>query len=608
MRQHDGEQKDAFGGGLFTSPALHWLSRSGMRSESEVVNPKPGQARISSPGHNECAPRHLANRITMSTRAPRSQSPARSGKKPRHGSAGAPAKKRFSDDPRGGRPRTDRPARPERAERSRHEERPSRAPRNSSDQRPSRHDQRPERTERSEHFGQSGERRPERREFEQGRERSNDRRPDRSSQRSSHGSSQRSFERPARGSQRGSQRGSRPARGPEVLPERFRGTVVEATAHIDQSFESLGVGRSISQALAESGAHSPFAIQAATIPAGLKGQDLLVRSHTGSGKTIAFGVTLVEAVLRSGNGKRREFARSPKGLIVAPTRELALQIDQVVQPLARAVGLFTTQVYGGVPQGKQVGALRRGVDIVIGTPGRLEDLIKQGHLDLSQVVVSTIDEADHMAELGFIEPVRRLLELTDPEGQRLLFSATLDKQVASLVDQFLTDPAIFELHDSRDDHTSVEHKVMVINPRDRMETVASLAKDAGKVLVFSRTRRGAEELRDYLDDSNIRAVDLHGDLNQNRRQRNLQQLTSGRVNVLVATDVAARGIHVDDIDLVIQADLPDDSKTYVHRAGRTGRAGKAGVVVTLASSKSTHRLGGILRDAGVEAQEVAHSR
>ncbi len=387
----------------------------------------------------------------------------------------------------------------------------------------------------------------------------------------------------------------------EALPERFRGTVVEADAHIDQSFSSLGVGKSIAQALAEAGAHSPFAIQAATIPDGLAGRDLLVRSHTGSGKTIAFGVTVVEAVLRAGSGKRREYARTPKGLIVAPTRELALQIDKVVQPIARAVGLFTTQVYGGVPQGKQVGALRRGVDIVIGTPGRLEDLIKQGHLDLSGVIVSTIDEADHMAELGFIEPVQRLLTLTADGGQRLLFSATLDHQVASLVDQFLNNPAIYELHDSRDDHTSVSHEVYTISPKDKVAMVQELADTNGKVLVFTRTRRAAEDYRDHLEDAGIRAVDLHGDLNQNRRTRNLAQLTSGRVNVLVATDVAARGIHVDDVDLVIQADQPDDSKTYVHRAGRTGRAGKTGRVITLTSGRGEARVADMLGQAGIEA-------
>jgi superfamily II DNA/RNA helicase len=387
----------------------------------------------------------------------------------------------------------------------------------------------------------------------------------------------------------------------EALPERFRGTVVEADAHIDHTFASIGVGKSIAQALAEAGAESPFAIQAATIPAGLSGKDLLVRSHTGSGKTIAFGVTVVESVLRSGSGKRREFARAPKGLIVAPTRELALQIDKVVQPLARAVGLFTTQVYGGVPQGKQVGALRRGVDIVIGTPGRLEDLIKQGHLDLSQVIVSTIDEADHMAELGFIEPVQRLLEQTDPEGQRLLFSATLDRQVASLVDRFLDNPAIFELHDSRDDHTSVDHEVFVVSPKDKAAIVTELASEPGKILVFTRTRRAAEDYRDLIEDAGIRAVDLHGDLNQNRRSRNLAQLTSGRVNVLVATDVAARGIHVDDVDLVVQADQPDDSKTYVHRAGRTGRAGKTGRVITLTSGRGEARVRDLLGQAGIDA-------
>ena len=391
-----------------------------------------------------------------------------------------------------------------------------------------------------------------------------------------------------------------PANAP--LPERFRGTVVEATAEIVERFDDLGVSKRIAEALAESGAHSPFPIQAATIPAGLHGRDLLVRSHTGSGKTIAFGVTVVETIVKTSPSKgRREFGRAPKGLIVAPTRELALQIDQVVRPLAQAMGLFTTQVYGGVPQGKQVGALRRGIDVVIGTPGRLEDLIKQGHLDLSQVIVATIDEADHMAELGFIEPVRRLLEQTRAGGQRLLFSATLDQQVASLVDQFLNDPAIFELHDSRDDHTSVDHQVMVIDSRDKNAIVTELAGAGGKVVVFTRTRRGAEDYRDILEDAGIRAVDLHGDLNQNRRQRNLAQLTSGRVKVLVATDVAARGIHVDDIDLVIQADAPEEAKTYVHRAGRTGRAGKSGRVITLTTQRGEQRVADMLRQVGISA-------
>lgn len=392
---------------------------------------------------------------------------------------------------------------------------------------------------------------------------------------------------------------------PEVLPERFRGTVIEATAEITAHFAELGVGKRIAEALAESGAHSPFPIQAATIPAGLAGRDLLVRSHTGSGKTIAFGVTVVEAALKAHSAQsRKEFGRAPRGLIVAPTRELALQIDRVVQPLARAVGLFTTQIYGGVPQGKQVGALRRGVDIVIGTPGRLEDLIKQGQLDLSKVVVSTIDEADHMAELGFIEPVRRLLDQTQEGGQRLLFSATLDRQVASLVDQFLTEPAIFELHDSRDDHSSVDHQVYVVDQRDKSAMVTELAKNGGKVVVFTRTRRAAEDYRDLLEDAGVRAVDLHGDLNQNRRQRNLAQLTSGRVNVLVATDVAARGIHVDDIDLVIQADAPEEAKTYVHRAGRTGRAGKTGQVITLTTPRGEARMSDLLSRAGVTATTV----
>jgi superfamily II DNA/RNA helicase len=293
--------------------------------------------------------------------------------------------------------------------------------------------------------------------------------------------------------------------------------------------------------------------------------------------------------------------------VLAPTRELALQIDRTIQPIARSVGLFTTQIYGGVPQARQVGALKKGVDIVIGTPGRIEDLINQGKLDLSDVRIAVLDEADHMCELGFVEPVQRILRHTGtalPGGassQKLLFSATLDREVAALVDEFLVDPAVFEVAGETQDSGTIEHRVLVIEHRDKAEILASLVDRDGRTLVFSRTRAFAEQLAEQFEDAGIPAVSLHGDLNQAKRTRNLQKLTSGRVNVLVATDVAARGIHVDDIDLVVQADAPDEYKTYLHRAGRTGRAGNAGRVVTLITRQRRRRMTELLDRAEIDA-------
>ena len=355
------------------------------------------------------------------------------------------------------------------------------------------------------------------------------------------------------------------------------------------------------RALADLGAASPFPIQAATIAPILEGKDVLARGRTGSGKTIAFGAPLVESILRSQAGKRREFGRSPKALILAPTRELALQIDRTIQPIARSVGLFTTQVYGGVPQARQVGALKKGVDIVIGTPGRIEDLQNQGKLDLSEIRIVVLDEADHMSELGFLEPMQRLLRLVPSDAQKLLFSATLDREVAALVDEFLVEPAVYEVAGEDQDSGTIDHRVLVIDHRDKAEILTNLVDRDGKTLVFARTRAYAEMLAEQFDDAGIKAVALHGDLNQAKRTRNLERLTSGRVDVLVATDVAARGIHVDDIDLVIQADAPDEYKTYLHRSGRTGRAGRSGTVVTLITRQRRRRMTEMLDRAEIDA-------
>ncbi|WP_187977339.1 DEAD/DEAH box helicase [Mycetocola sp. JXN-3] len=409
-------------------------------------------------------------------------------------------------------------------------------------------------------------------------------------------------ERPSHGD-RGARRGGYQPQDDVVL-ERLEAEAIQAEDVEGKTFGDLGLGGNIVNALAELGAAAPFPIQAATIPVVLEGRDVLGRGRTGSGKTIAFGAPLVERLMENGGGKNRRPGRLPRALILAPTRELALQIDRTVQPIARSVGLFTTQIYGGVPQHRQVGALQRGVDIVVGTPGRIEDLIEQGRLDLSEVNVVVLDEADHMCDLGFLEPVQRIIRNTADDSQKLLFSATLDKGVAALVNEFLENPAVHEVAGEDQASSTIDHRVLVVEHRDKDRILEQLAGRNGKTVIFSRTRAYAERLTEQLEDAGVFAVALHGDLNQAKRTRNLHQLTSGRVDVLVATDVAARGIHVDDIDLVIQADAPDEYKTYTHRAGRTGRAGREGTVVTLIPRSRRRRMEELLSRAEISAEFV----
>jgi len=387
----------------------------------------------------------------------------------------------------------------------------------------------------------------------------------------------------------------------DVVLERLEAQATMASDVVGVSFGDLGIGDNITRQLASMGAASPFPIQAATIPDVLAGKDVLGRGKTGSGKTIAFGAPVVERLMENDGGKDRKPARAPRALILAPTRELAMQIDRTIQPIARSVGLNTITIFGGVPQHKQVMGLRRGVDVVIATPGRLEDLIQQRAIDLSKVTITVLDEADHMCDLGFLEPVQRILRQTAPKGQRLLFSATLDKGVAGLVKEFMNNPAVHEVAGEDQASSTIEHKVLVVEHRDKTAVIEQLVRRPGKTLVFARTRAYAEQLADALEDVGIPATSLHGDLNQARRTRNLQLLTSGRVNVLVATDVAARGIHVDDIDLVIQADAPDEYKTYMHRSGRTGRAGKRGTVVTIIPKARQRRMDELLGRAEISA-------
>lgn len=419
------------------------------------------------------------------------------------------------------------------------------------------------------------------------------------------------------GSTRGAKQGG--YQPPEdVVLDRLEAKQTSAADVVDSTFADLGLGAGIVEALAELGATKPFPIQAATIPDVLSGVDVLGRGRTGSGKTIAFGASLIERLLqlkseglfdndpprpkrKRGVNERRERTqgRAPKALILAPTRELALQIDRTVQPIARAVGFFTTQVVGGAPIERQQHALRRGVDIVVGTPGRVEDLIERGDLQIGQVAIAVLDEADHMAELGFVEPVQRILRGIAPNSQKLLFSATLDQQVAKLVSEFLRDPAVHEV--AGEAHGNIDHHVLVVLREDKDEVLQELVRGAtGPTIVFTRTRAYAETVRELCEDAGVMAVDLHGNLNQNRRERNLKRFTDGKVNVLVATDVAARGIHVDDVALVVQADPPDDYKSYLHRAGRTGRAGRDGTVVTVIPRNRRRRTEQLFKNAQLE--------
>jgi superfamily II DNA/RNA helicase len=287
-------------------------------------------------------------------------------------------------------------------------------------------------------------------------------------------------------------------------------------------------------------------------------------------------------------------------LVLAPTRELAQQIDRTLSQLAKSVGFYTTTIYGGVPQHRQVEALKRGVDIAIATPGRLEDLMAQGKIDLSGLERVVVDEADHMCELGFVEPVNRILEAAG-DSQKLLFSATLDSEVAQLVKKFMPSPYVYEVPGEVNESSDIEHRVLVMDPKDRSAIFHRLVQGSGKSIVFVRTKLTAEALSSSLNDAGVPTARLHGDLNQAQRTKNLERFIKGSARVMVATDVAARGIHVDDVKLVIQLDLPEEYKTYLHRAGRTGRAGRSGTVICMVPSGRSRKVEDLLQRADREA-------
>jgi superfamily II DNA/RNA helicase len=328
----------------------------------------------------------------------------------------------------------------------------------------------------------------------------------------------------------------------------------------------------------------------------MAGRDLLGRGKTGSGKTIAFAIPLVTTL---SSADRRSRPNAPRGLVLVPTRELAEQVAATIRPLAAALRLRTTVVYGGVGFGNQIDAMRRGVDIVVACPGRLEDLVKQGHCRLDSVEVTVLDEADQMTDMGFLPVVRRLLDATPARGQRLLFSATLDNDVRTIVDRYLHDPVSHSLDPADTPGPAMDHHVLAVSSADKLAVVTRLASGSDRTLLFTRTKHGAKKLVKQLGQAGVPAVELHGNLSQSARQRNLGEFTAGTVTVLVATDIAARGIHVDDIALVVHVDPPAEHKAFVHRSGRTGRAGAAGSVVTVMTPDQVKDVRAMLRAAGV---------
>lgn len=366
------------------------------------------------------------------------------------------------------------------------------------------------------------------------------------------------------------------------------------------TFAALGTPKALADTLTAQGITEPFPIQVKTLPDTLAGRDVLGRGRTGSGKTIAFAIPLV-ARLAEREAKHFRKPGRPMGLVLAPTRELATQINATIEPLAKAAGLNTTVIYGGISQARQEKALRAGVDIVIACPGRLEDLIRQRILTLEAVEITVLDEADHMADLGFLPVVKKLMDMTPSQGQRLLFSATLDNGVDKIVQRYLSNPLTHSVDDPQAAVTTMEHHVLVVNDQTvKKQLIVELASGAGRRVLFMRTKHHARKLAKTLTDAGIPAVDLHGNLSQNARDRNLAEFSSGDVRVLVATDVAARGVHVDDVELVIHVDPPTEHKAYLHRSGRTARAGSDGTVVTLTLPEQQTDVKKLMKAAGVE--------
>ncbi|TKA08080.1 DEAD/DEAH box helicase [Actinacidiphila oryziradicis] len=362
------------------------------------------------------------------------------------------------------------------------------------------------------------------------------------------------------------------------------------------TFGDLGLAEPIVRKLAQNGVTDPFPIQAATIPDALAGKDILGRGRTGSGKTLAFGLPLL-TLLSGGHTERKH----PRGVILTPTRELAMQVADALQPYGDVLGLKMKVVCGGTSMSNQIYALERGVDVLVATPGRLRDLMNRGAASLDQVQIAVLDEADQMADMGFLPEVTEILDQIPQGGQRLLFSATLENEIDSLVKRYLKDPVTHEVDAAQGAVTTMSHHVLVVKPKDKAPVTAAIASRKGRTIIFVRTQMGADRVAEQLIEAGVRADALHGGMTQGARTRTLEDFKDGHVNVLVATDVAARGIHVDGIGLVLNVDPAADHKDYLHRSGRTARAGESGTVVSLALPHQRKQIFRLMEDAGVDA-------
>ncbi|MDQ1037293.1 superfamily II DNA/RNA helicase [Streptomyces sp. V3I8] len=371
---------------------------------------------------------------------------------------------------------------------------------------------------------------------------------------------------------------------------------VEAAAAPEVTFTDLGLPEGVVRKLAQNGVTSPFPIQVATIPDALAGKDILGRGRTGSGKTLSFGLPLLTQ-LSGGHTEKKK----PRGIILTPTRELAMQVADALQPYGDVLGLKMKVVCGGTSMSNQIYALERGVDVLVATPGRLRDIINRGACSLENVQVAVLDEADQMSDLGFLPEVTELLDQIPGGGQRMLFSATMENEISTLVKRYLTNPVTHEVDSAQGNVTTMSHHILIVKPKDKAPVTAAIASRKGRTIIFVRTQLGADRIAEQLCDSGVKADALHGGMTQGARTRVLEDFKKGYVNALVATDVAARGIHVDGIDLVLNVDPAGDHKDYLHRSGRTARAGRSGTVVSLSLPHQRRQLFRQMEDAGVDA-------
>ncbi|MEV8128397.1 DEAD/DEAH box helicase [Streptomyces sp. NPDC085944] len=383
---------------------------------------------------------------------------------------------------------------------------------------------------------------------------------------------------------------------PEVVEAAAASATTEAPEAAEPTFADLGLPEGVVRKLAQNGVTTPFPIQAATIPDALAGKDILGRGRTGSGKTLSFGLPTL-ATLAGGRTEKHK----PRAVILTPTRELAMQVADALQPYGDVMGLKMKVVCGGTSMGNQIYALERGVDILVATPGRLRDIINRGACSLENVQIAVLDEADQMSDLGFLPEVTELLDQVPAGGQRMLFSATMENEIKTLVDRYLKNPALHEVDAAQGAVTTMSHHILVVKPKDKAPVTAAIASRKGRTIIFVRTQLGADRVAEQLRDAGAKADALHGGMTQGARTRTLADFKDGYVNVLVATDVAARGIHVDGIDLVLNVDPAGDHKDYLHRAGRTARAGRTGTVVSLSLPHQRRQIFRLMEDAGVDA-------